>query len=149
MKNLSDYSEFCNILELVFVLNHGQVDIEIGFSLNKNLLKQNMEAPTITSWCKIKDNLLCNEIKLNTYTIPSKMLESLRLSWQKYEVYLEENKSKIKQDENQKQIALIEEDIGMINERIELVSKTVSLLNDKFLLLLEKPEKAKSQCNET
>ena len=77
------------------------------------------------------------------------MLESLRLLRQKYEVYLEENKSKIKQDENQKQIALIEEDIGMINERIELVSKTVSLLNDKFLLLLEKPEKAKSQCNET
>ena len=77
------------------------------------------------------------------------MLESLRLLRQKYEVYLEENKSKIKQDENQKQIPLIEEDIGTINERIELVSKTVSLLNDKFLLLLEKAEKAKSQCNET
>ena len=49
MKNLSDCSEFFNILELVFVLSHGQVDIERGFSLNKNLLKQNMEALTIIS----------------------------------------------------------------------------------------------------
>ena len=49
MKNLSDYSEFCNILELVFVLSHGQADIEWDFSLNKNLLKQNMEALTITN----------------------------------------------------------------------------------------------------
>ena len=93
MKDLSDYSEFYNILELVFVLSHGHADIDRGFSLNKNLLKQNMEAITITSRCKIKDNLLCNETNLNTYTIPSKMLESVQLSRKKYEVYLQENKS--------------------------------------------------------
>ena len=156
MKNLSDYSEFCNILELVFVLSHGQVDIERGFSLNKNLLKQNMEALTITSQRKIKDYLLCNKIKLNTYTIPSKIPEPVQLLQQKCEVYLQENKSKIKQNEKQKQIALIEEDIDRINERIELVNQTVSLLDDKFILLVEKTEKDKkhvfnfqSQCNET
>ena len=70
MKDLSDYSEFYNILELVFVLSHGHADIR-----------------------KIKDNLLCNETNLNTYTIPSKMLESVQLSRKKYEVYLQENKS--------------------------------------------------------
>ena len=49
MKDLSDYSEFYNILELVFVLSHGHADIDRGFSLNKNLLKQNMEAITIAT----------------------------------------------------------------------------------------------------
>ena len=143
MKNLSDYSEFCNILELVFVLSHGQMDIERGFSLNKNLLKQNMEALTITSQRKIKD-------------YPSKIPEPVQLLQQKCEVYLQENKSKIKQNEKQKQIALIEEDIDRINERIELVNQAVSLLDDKFILLVEKAEKDKkhvfnfqSQCNET
>ena len=140
MKNLSDYSEFCNILELVLVLSHGQADIERGFSLNENLLKQNMEALTITSRRIITDYLLCNETKINTCTIPSKMLESVQLSRQKYEVYLQENKSKIKQDEKRKQISLIEEDIGRISERIELVYKTVSLLYDKLMLLVEKAE---------
>ena len=48
-KNLCDYSDFCKILELVFVLSHGQADKEKGVSLNKNLLKQNMEPLTITS----------------------------------------------------------------------------------------------------
>ena len=51
-----------------------------------------------------------------------------------YDVYLQGNKSKIKQDEKQKQIALIEEDSGRINKRIELVYKTVSLLDDEFIL---------------
>ena len=134
MENWSDYSEYCNILGLVFVISHGEADIERGFSLNKNLLKQNREALTIRSQCKIKDYLLCNEIKLNTYTIPSKMLESVQLLWQMYDVYLQGNKSKIKQDEKQKQIALIEEDSGRINKRIELVNKTVSLLDDEFIL---------------
>ena len=106
--------------------------------MNKNLLKQNIEALTITSRRKIKDCLLCNEIKLNTYIIPSKMLESVQLSRQKYEIDLQESKSEIKQDEKQKQIALIEEDIDRINERIELVNKTVSLLDDEFILLIKK-----------
>ena len=66
-------------------LSHGQADIERGFSLNMNLLKENIGALTITSRCKIKDYLLCNKIKLNTYTIPS---ESVQLLRQKYEVYL-------------------------------------------------------------
>ena len=89
MKNLSDYSEFCNILELVFVLSHGQADIERSFTLNKNLLKQIMEALTITPRRKIKDYLLRNEINLNTYNVPSKLLVSIQLSRQKYEVYLQ------------------------------------------------------------
>ena len=80
MKNLSDYSEFRNILELVFVLSHGQADIERGFTLNKNLLKQIMEALTITPRRKIKDYLLRNEINLNTYTVPSKLLVPIQLS---------------------------------------------------------------------
>ena len=63
-----------------------------------------METLTVTYWRKIKDYPLCNEIKLNT--IPSKILESVQLSQQKYEVYLQENKSNTKIDEKQKQIAL-------------------------------------------
>ena len=68
---------------------------------------------------------------------------------------MQENQSRMKQDEKKKRIALIKEDIGRINERIELVNKTESLLDDEFILLAEKAEKNnflfnfKSQCNET
>ena len=97
-----------------------------------------MDALTITSRCQIEGYLLCNKIKLHTYTIPSKMLESIQLLQQKYKVYLQQNKSKIKQNEKQKQIALIEEDIGRINKRIELVNKTISLLDDEFYFACRK-----------
>ena len=97
-----------------------------------------MDALTITSRCQIEGYLLCNKIKLHTYTIPSKMLESIQLLQQKYKVYLQQNKSKIKQNEKQKQIALIEVDIGRINKRIELVNKTISLLDDEFYFACRK-----------
>ena len=45
---------------------------------------------------------------------------------------LQGNKSKIKQDEKQREIALTEEDIGRINERIELVNKTVYWMTNLF-----------------
>ena len=97
-----------------------------------------MDALTITSWCQIEGYLLSNKIKLHTYTIPSKMLESIQLLQQKYKVYLQQNKSKVKQNEKQKQIALIEEDISRINKRIELVNKTISLLDDEFYFACRK-----------
>ena len=50
-------------------------------------------------------------------------------------------KSKTKQDEKQKQIALIKEDIGRINERTELLNKVERLLDDEFILLVEKAKK--------
>ena len=50
-------------------------------------------------------------------------------------------KSKIKQDEKQKQIALIKEDIGRINERTEFLNKAERLLDDEFILLVEKAKK--------
>ena len=59
---------------------------------------------------------------------------------------MQENKSKIKQNEKQKQIALIKKDIGMINQRIGLVNKTVSLLDYEFNLLAEKAEKDSNIC---
>ena len=51
------------------------------------------------------------------------------------------NANTIKQAEKQKQIALIEEDIGRINERIELLDNKVSLLDNEFILLVEKSAK--------
>ena len=50
-------------------------------------------------------------------------------------------KSKVKQDEKQKQIALIKEDIGRINERTEFLNKAERLLDDEFILLVEKAKK--------
>ena len=43
---------------------------------------------------KLKITFYVTKLSL-THGIPSKMLESAKLSWQKYEVYLQESKSKI------------------------------------------------------
>ena len=51
-------------------ISHGQADFERGFSLNKNLLNQNMEALTITSRRKVKDHLISNKIVLHEFKYP-------------------------------------------------------------------------------
>ena len=99
-----------------------------------------MEVLTIISRRRIIS--LTHEIKLNIHTIPSNVLESVQLSQQKQtKVCLLKYKSKTKQDEKQKQIALIKEDIGRINERTEFLNKVERLLDDEFILLVEKAKK--------
>jgi len=41
--------------QALFVLHNGKTEVERGFSINKNLLKNNMKEETITTRRRIKD----------------------------------------------------------------------------------------------
>ena len=85
--------------------------MERGFILNENLLNQNMQAFTITSHRKVKDHFICNRTVLHEFRVFSKMLQYSQLAQQKYEVYLEINKSEKEQNKKSKQIEIIDQKI--------------------------------------
>ena len=67
--------ELCMILQVIFTTSHGQVSVERRFSLNKNLLTDNMEKLTIESYWMIKDHLLSSKLPPYTLDISNKMLQ--------------------------------------------------------------------------
>ena len=48
-------SSLGELLQALFVLHNGKAQVERGFSINKNLLENNMNEETITSRRRIKD----------------------------------------------------------------------------------------------
>ena len=79
---------------MIFTISHRHDDVERGFSLNKNLLNQNMEALTITSPRKVKDHIISNKIVLHEFELRSTLLQYAQSARQRYEVYLETSWSK-------------------------------------------------------
>ena len=65
--------ELCMVLQVVFIISHGQASAERGFRLNKNLA-DNMEEVSIQSRCLIKDYLLSNKLSPHSLGITCKML---------------------------------------------------------------------------
>ena len=72
LTGVSMHKELCMVLQVVFVISHGQASIERGFSLNKNLA-DNMEEVSIQSHRLIKDYLLLDELSPYSLDITYKM----------------------------------------------------------------------------
>ena len=51
------YQDIWNVLKLVFVLSHGQSFIEHGFSINKQLLVENLKEKSLIALRLIEDHL--------------------------------------------------------------------------------------------
>ena len=115
-------------------------DMERGFILNENLLNQNMQAFTITSHRKVKDHLICNRTVLHEFRVFSKMLQYSQLAQQKYEVYLEINKSEKEQNKKSKQIEIIDQKIKDTGGLRQKADKTIKLLKQKFVACVDRGE---------
>ena len=59
------YPSLWKALKNVFILSHGQADVERGFSVNKELLRENMNEKTIQAHRIVYSGVLVNFILLN------------------------------------------------------------------------------------
>ena len=59
---------------------HGQPDVERGFSVNKNLILENMSDESLTAQRFVKDDMKCKEYKPHNMPIPKELLQSVKRS---------------------------------------------------------------------
>ena len=49
LKDSTQYESFCYVVKIVLTMFHGQPDVERGFSVNKNLILENMSDESLTA----------------------------------------------------------------------------------------------------
>ena len=87
---MQKYESLAFFLKLIFTLSHTQAAVERLFSINKNVLSQNMKSETIIARKTIKDHMLFNNLKPETIEISVEFLQAARGAAQKWKLALEE-----------------------------------------------------------
>ena len=64
-----NFKVLSKVLILVFTLGHGQASIERGFSINSNMLSENMKKNSLACHCTIKDFMVSNKLKAHQVEI--------------------------------------------------------------------------------
>ena len=72
--HVSKYKEFASVLKILFALSQGQSSVEIGFSLNKTILGDNLEQKSIMSQRLIKDHMIMENVKPHTIEISIQLI---------------------------------------------------------------------------
>ena len=77
---------------MMMLLSHGQADIERGFSINTEVVCDNMDESTIIAYRRAYDGVRDMECEVHKIPISAKMMASCRHSRQRYGVAMEEQK---------------------------------------------------------
>ena len=115
------------------MLGHGQASIERGFSINSNVLSENMKEILFVSGRNIKDFIVSNKLKAHQVEINIEMIKAVRSASLKYKMYLEEKrKLQAKQKENNV-IMLLDQEILVLEEKKKVLSKVCKTYNEEFV----------------
>ena len=76
-----EYNTIWKVIKMMLILSHGQAQVERGFSVNKDLSKDNMSPDTIIAFRQVYDSI--QQYQCASYEIPvnSEMLKSCKHSF--------------------------------------------------------------------
>ena len=68
----------CYVVKIVLTMFHGQADVEHGFSVNRNLIVENVSDKSQTAQRFVKHHMKCKEYKPYNMPMPKELLQSVK-----------------------------------------------------------------------
>ena len=141
LKGTIHYKTLTSVIQLIFVLSHGQAAVERAFSLNDKLLVENMKAESLIAQPCIKEFMLANNYSAHTVPITEKLMDNSKSSSQRYKAYLEEQRQSKKEAEQSKEMLDLDEELLSLNIDMKLLKDAIIEYQnetDKFAIEAEK-----------
>ena len=91
------YKNCWNVFMMIFTLSHVQTSVERGFSVNKELLVENLTEESIESQRMVYDHIRSADKLITEIPITNDLIKSCILAHSRYTAVLEERKKQCKQ----------------------------------------------------
>ena len=128
MHNNKEYTALWKVCSYIFVLSHGQSSTERGFSINKQLLVENLQEKSLVSQRIVYDHINSNNVAIHQYQLPNDLVKSCKLAHSRYIADLKESKlNKAKEDSAGKR-KLLNEEIVAVKKKKEDIEKCITIL---------------------
>ena len=117
MHGNAKYRKCWTVFKIVFILSHGQAAVERGFSVNKELLVENLQQTSL-----ISQRLICDYVSYFSKPIPeipltNDLMKSCRLARSRYVAALEEKRNETVSLEKSRKRKLKLEEIAEVKEK--------------------------------
>ena len=123
------YRNLAIVLQLIFVLSHGQANAERGFSLNKGVLNDNMIDLSIISRRVVKYHLRIIKVGASEVTITPSLIKSVTLSHSRCSTFLLKQKEQSLNETEQ----ILDNEIRECERKRDGVKQLVDSFNKEFI----------------
>jgi hypothetical protein len=90
-----EFTSFWQICKIIFTLSHSQCAVERGFSVNKELLVENLQEMSLIAQRIVYDQLTATKQNVHTFKISNDLIKSCKAARSKYMLQLDEKESKL------------------------------------------------------
>lgn len=139
----SKYSSLWMVIKMALVLSHGQSEIERGFSVNKDILSDNMQESTIIAYRHVYDGIRKLSCKAHDLPITKEMMASCRHSYSRYKVQMEDLNKKKKAEEAIERKRKHQQEISEARKKVKRLESEVNHLLSKADILSNQAEKSR------
>ena len=135
-------SKLWDLLRELLILSHGQATVERGFSVNRQVMIENMKQQTFILQCTIHDHIQSIG-GLGQLVVSGELLPAASAGRKRYSAYLEEQKKEQQQaSQNRKRKIALEDKAELEKKKKRLASDISALQLDTDSLAKEAEEKA-------
>ena len=137
------YEEVWKVFKLVFVLSHGQSSIERGFSINKQLLVENLKEKSLIALRTIEDHLSSSGETPESIKIGREMQQHARKASSRYREDLQMQKSKKESDSVALKRKIVNDELKAVRAKRRLLQSQIeSLTNESDELAINAERKS-------
>lgn len=124
MDNDNRFTELWNVTRMVLILSHGNASVESGFSVNEDLLLENMHEHSVVTQRQVYD-AIHNSGGMHTIVIDKKLLLSVRSARSRYQADLESKRCADDREHVKKvQRKRIAEEIAFLEAKKQMIQNT-------------------------
>ena len=137
------FDKFWNICKIIFTLSHVQAAVERGFSVNREIIVENLQQKPLISQRLVYDYITVKHASsLYEYAIPNALLLECKSSHAKYVQFLEDQKKANERAEKSRKTTLTLDEISEVKKKKLNVEQCIaSLKSDVEKYSLEEEEK--------
>ena len=137
------FDKFWNICKIIFTLSHGQAAVERGFSVNREIIVENLQQKSLISQRLVYDYITVKHASsLYEYAIPNALLLECKISHAKYVQFLEDQKkANVRAEKSRKRTLILDEISEFKKKKLNLEQCISSLKSDVKKYGLEAEEK--------
>ena len=128
---LSNESLF-SVVKLILILSHGQATVERGFSVSKEVEVENLKEHTL-----VAQRIVCDHVNsvggvggVLKVELSKPLLLSVKMSRQRYENYLDQEREKEKTEQERSKRKCVLEEIEEVKKKKKRIDAEIKSLND-------------------
>ena len=129
----NDFKDLWHVCKIIFVLSHGQSDIEREFSVNKEIFQDNLQEKSVSQRL-IYDTMHSTEQQLYDFTISPALYRSCKSAYSNYKIALgkvkedkEKNKKSLKRKTQEDELQDVKRQKSIIVDAIDTLRKGLIL----------------------